>query len=1152
MLLLAAVTGIAITAAETPGASYADWTQRRDAVSKDASVVRYYTFEDMKGAGDAAPNLAGDKSEPLAFKMEAQGGAPKDDFKLVEGRWPEKKAVRLDQGLLYAKPAAVVNKAFTAVLWFRKHGQGAHRGNSGTTNGMLLAAGNGYWEGWRLSTSYPSRQISFEIGRPQPAHSVGINTEAVPDGAWCHLAATWDGKEMRVYVNGDLAAAGEYSGDYTPPPNGQFRIGYADSGIGSVVLEVDEAVLYSRALSAGEVFRDVYFHTKCPDELLARLDSASIAAAKKDFAAAESTLAGLLKTEGLHRDLAAGLRMRLGDLLRKQGKSAAAAAEFAKVLEAPDLPATLGQQALEKLLALLKEGGGAALPRTVCDRLLAMPELAATERLSLRLDLGHSLAAAQDFAGASAEYAKVADAQDVPPQWRSLAQLCVAQACVRAKDYAQALAAYAKVKTIAGAPPQHAWEADERSHEIARLQAGQPARDQLASRVQLPKRPAPAVTLYVAPGGKDTNAGTKDSPFASLERARDEIRAVKQRGALPAGGVTVLIGAGEYKVADTFKLSAQDSGTPDAPVVYRGDGGRTAGVPPATNAGETPAVRASFNAGARISGFQAVRDEGILARLPEESRGKVMQTDLKAQGITAFGKFELGGFTGGRGFKTHPILELYCDDQPMPFSRWPNEGYVRVADVPAKGVIKYSDDRPKRWKEEKDLWLYGYWFHDWADSYEKVDSIDTEKKTFTLAPPFSGYGYRKNQRFCAVNLLCEIDRPGEWYLDRESGILYFYPPSDPGKAVLEVSMLETPVVELDGVARVSFEGLLWECGRGDGIIIKGGEACLLAGCTLRKFGGTGVEIQGGTKHGLLSCDIHTLGRGGVAVSGGDRLTLAPGGHFIENCRIHHLSRIDHTYSPGVLLNGVGNRIAHNLFHDNASSAMRVEGNDHLIEFNEIRNVLLESDDQGGVDMWGDPTYRGNVYRYNYWHDMGNGLGCGQAGIRLDDAICGVLIYGNVFQRCADGGFGGVQIHGGKENYVENNLFVDCKSAVSFSAWGAGRWKKFLDGEANKHIQEVKPAEPPYSTRYPEAARLYENCDANNVWRNVVLNCGQFLLRDSGKNDLMDNWLAGENPGLADPAQRNFTAVEGSPLWKRLSFQPIPFGEIGMYSDEYRK
>jgi hypothetical protein len=501
----------------------------------------------------------------------------------------------------------------------------------------------------------------------------------------------------------------------------------------------------------------------------------------------------------------------------------------------------------------------------------------------------------------------------------------------------------------------------------------------------------------------------------------------------------------------------------------------------------------------------------------------------------------------------------------MPISRWPNEGYVVIDDVleldgkemhghigSTKGNFKYSGDRPERWKDEKDLWLYGYWFFDWADSYEKVASIDLESKEIRLEPPYHGYGYRKDARFCAVNLLSEIERPGEWHLDRSAGILYFYPPSDPDKATIEISLLEKPVLELDGVSHVSFEGLLWENGRGDAIFVRGGDSCLLAGCTIRKFGGNGVEIDGGTNHGILSCDIYSMGRGGTLVAGGDRKTLTPGGHFVENCHIHHLSRIDHTYTPAVLLNGVGNRIMHCLFHDSASSAMRVEGNDHIVEFNEVRNVLLESDDQGGSDMFGNPSYRGNVYRYNYWHDMGNGLGCGQAGIRLDDAISGVLIYGNIFQRCADGTFGGVQIHGGKENYVENNIFVECKSAVSFNPWPVEYWTAFIDRNEKDYSETINVSEPPHATRYPELATVREHTNANSVWRNVVFNCGEFTQRDSGVNDLMDNWLAAENPGFADPKAGNFATLENSQITNRPGFQPIPFAEIGMYRDDYRR
>ncbi|MBM3892578.1 MAG: right-handed parallel beta-helix repeat-containing protein, partial [Verrucomicrobia bacterium] len=361
----------------------------------------------------------------------------------------------------------------------------------------------------------------------------------------------------------------------------------------------------------------------------------------------------------------------------------------------------------------------------------------------------------------------------------------------------------------------------------------------------------------------------------------------------------------------------------------------------------------------------------------------------------------------------------------------------------------------------------------------------------TLAPPLHHYGFAKGRRYYALNLLSEIDRPGEWYLDRTRGVLYLWPPSNPNRATVELSMLAMPFVELDGVSHVTFRGLTWETGRDDGLRIKGGEHCLLAGCTVRNLAGDGVVIEGGKGHGLLSCDIYNIGRGGTILRGGDRRTLTPSGHFAENCHLHHLSRIDHTYTPAVLANGVGMRIAHNLMHHIGSSAMRVEGNDHLVEFNEVHNAVRESDDQGGVDVFGNPTYRGNVYRHNFFHDIGSGRSCGQAGIRLDDAISGTLIHGNVFWRCSEALFGGVQIHGGKDNIVDNNLFVDCKQAISFSPWGQKRWEQFLtEPMAAGALKQVDITQPPYSTRYPELATLREKADANHIWRNLAVRCGK--------------------------------------------------------------
>lgn len=663
--------------------------------------------------------------------------------------------------------------------------------------------------------------------------------------------------------------------------------------------------------------------------------------------------------------------------------------------------------------------------------------------------------------------------------------------------------------------------------------------------------PHPALQLYVAPDGSDKNPGTRGQPFATLERARDAIRALVQNSGLPAGGIAVEVRGGAYPVRHSFVLSKEDSGTREAPIVYRA----------------FRHERPVFGGGVRLKDFIPVADAAILARLPEEARGNVVCTDLTPCGVNSLNPLLLGGFASGNGFTTHPVIELFFDGKALPMSRYPNADVLHVSDVAVHdggnapnasgsktGCIIYEGDRPARWSGEKDAMLYGYWCYDWADSYERIASIDTAKHEIAFSAPYHTYGYKKGARYYAVNLLSEIDMPGEWFLDRESRILYLYPPSDPHKATIEIPLLEDPMLQMNDTAFVRFEGLHWELGCGDAIAVQGGEHCLFAGCTVSRFGGNGVCIKGGTAHGLLSCDIYSMGRGGTVIHGGDRKTLAPGGHFVANCHIHDLSRIDHTYTPAVVMNGVGNRITHNLMDHINSSAIRLEGNDHCIEFNEIHDVLLESDDQGGADMWGDPTFRGNVYRFNYWHHNGNwrrqgkDLACGQAGIRLDDAISGVLIYGNIFYKTSSGGagFGGIQIHGGKDNILVNNLFADCTSAISFSPWGEDRWKAFVATTL------LAPAIDPglYQRRYPELAHLAENADINFVLRNRMWKCGEFLRRDKGRTVQADNGEADATLDFADAAHGDFTPTAHAR--KDSAFKPIPFGEIGLYRDAFRQ
>ena len=360
-------------------------------------------------------------------------------------------------------------------------------------------------------------------------------------------------------------------------------------------------------------------------------------------------------------------------------------------------------------------------------------------------------------------------------------------------------------------------------------------------------------------------------------------------------------------------------------------------------------------------------------------------------------------------------------------------------------------------------------------------------------------------------------------------------------------MLEDTMLSAQGIQHVRLEGLVFDCGRGNGLELRKCQDILVAGCTIRRMAGNGITIDGGARNQLVACDIHTLGRRGCEISGGDRPTLTRGDHVVANSRFRDIGRIDRTYTPAIQLEGVGNRIAHNHFENLPSSAMRVEGNDHLIELNEFRHVILESDDQGVIDMWRNTTFRGIIYRYNIFADIGDdmGLHAGQAGIRFDDIISGMTVHGNVFLR-ASRGFGSIQMNSGRDNIIDNNLFLDCQVAVS---GGYGAW--------NKHWESAKSNPPApdfffndlYRTRYPELNRLFEPPFLNYMWRNAIVRCGKEINSYSDSFDRVADVVLAEDPGFLKGKDLNRQTPPS--LFESIGLTPIPLAEIGLYADPLR-
>ncbi len=639
--------------------------------------------------------------------------------------------------------------------------------------------------------------------------------------------------------------------------------------------------------------------------------------------------------------------------------------------------------------------------------------------------------------------------------------------------------------------------------------------------------PGPRVGFFVAADGSDRNPGTRAKPFLTLERAREAIRKVKQAGQLP-GPVTVWIRGGTYHRRATFSLTAQDSGTKDCPIAYRA----------------YRREQVVLTGGREVTGFKPVKDPAVLTLLEAGTRGKVLCADLKAQGITNFGELKPRGF--GRP-EYAAGLELFFQGKPMTLARWPNEGWAKIAGVPESGgKFNYEGDRPNRWANADDVWVHGYWTWDWAESYEKVESIDTQAKVIATREPHGVYGYSAGKRYYALNLLEELDAPGEWYLDRKTGVLYFWPPEAVAEGDVVVSLLEQPLVSMADTSYVTLRGLTFECVRGTAIEVKGGAHSLIAECTVRNVGTTGIIIGGGTHNGVSGCHVYQLGDGAVSLSGGDRMTLTAGSNYVIKSEIHDFSRWVRTYRPAVAINGVGDRIANNLIYDAPHSAIILGGNEHLIEFNEIHHVCMETSDAGAFYMGRDVTQRGNVVRYNYFHHLGHR---DVQSVYLDDCTAGTFVYGNVCYK----GARGVLLGGGRDNIIENNVFVECNPAVHVDARGMG-WASFwFDGRDNTLMDRLKAVnytQPPYSVRYPQLLTWLEDEPAvpkgNKIERNICVGGRWLDLYDGLAEEIVtvrDNWTEGD-PGFVAPDEENWQLREDAPAY-RIGFKPIPMEKIGV-------
>jgi len=543
-----------------------------------------------------------------------------------------------------------------------------------------------------------------------------------------------------------------------------------------------------------------------------------------------------------------------------------------------------------------------------------------------------------------------------------------------------------------------------------------------------------------AVGGVKTVTVSADGEYKTLDAARDYVRTLDKS---QYTGIEIVLTDDEYLLTEAFTLTEEDAGTETCPITYKSENGAviSGGI-----AFDSSAFTAKFGDVAQY--FKA------------DAKNNIAAIDLKQLGYTAEDIAAM--YTDPETGKAvqnidYGLPRLYVNGAMATIARYPNDGYAsfETGKVLCEGGAKNAIDRVTEteivlndedaavvagWHDLSKVFVKGRFALLWCNDNSRINAFDGK----TLLLPFAGgYDPLDGMFLHFENIPEELDAPNEYYID-DNAILYLVKCEDFENASFTISYAES-LLDVDGADYLTFDGIVFESTSGNILDVKA-DYFTLVNCELRDAMERAV-IEG--NHVTVdSCVFHDFANAVLDVIGGDWEKLTYSDNLITNSEFYDWALVGKVYNSAITVEGVGATVSHNLLHDAPHMAIGWEGNFHTVEYNEIYNVCNDTDDAAAIYAYNSYVHYGNVFRYNYIHDIGlqdealknikNYPYCNVTGIYFDGGKSGQSAIGNVFENIS----GAAVIASGRDEVVTNNVFVSCGYGVDMSAW---YYSAYMDG-----------------------------------------------------------------------------------------------------------